>query len=63
MIRAFLFLKAFFLDEREHPAMHRSGQGLFLPHANFKTKRDDECKAPFVLRGNDLYIILIRHEN
>ncbi|WP_218160811.1 hypothetical protein [Bacillus sp. 491mf] len=28
----------FLLGWREHLAMHRSGQGLFLPHARFKKK-------------------------
>jgi len=26
------------LGGREHLAAHRSGQGLFLPHAKFETK-------------------------
>ncbi len=28
----------FFFDGREDLARHRNGQGLFLPHAGFKTK-------------------------
>jgi len=32
-------LKTDILDGQEHLAMHRSGQGLFLPHARFKNKR------------------------
>ncbi|PEZ09321.1 hypothetical protein CN326_03045 [Bacillus sp. AFS018417] len=46
----------FFLDGREHLAMHRSGQGLFLPHARVKTKEESECSSCFVLYSSDLYV-------
>ncbi|PEY37096.1 hypothetical protein CN354_12855 [Bacillus cereus] len=34
--------------------MHRSGQGLFLPHVKLK-QREKTCRSPFVLHSSDLY--------
>ncbi|WP_018781257.1 MULTISPECIES: hypothetical protein [Bacillus] len=36
------YINPFFLDGRERPAEHRSGQVLFSPHAEFKTKGEGE---------------------
>ncbi|PEB51308.1 hypothetical protein CON65_21440 [Bacillus pseudomycoides] len=49
------YIKPFFLDGKEHPAMHRNGQTLFLPHAKLKPKRENECRSLFVLHSHDLY--------
>ncbi|OOG93152.1 hypothetical protein BTH41_04651 [Bacillus mycoides] len=35
--------------------MDRSGQGLFSPRAELKTKGEKESRSPFVLRSSDLY--------
>ncbi|PEB50993.1 hypothetical protein COO03_19605 [Bacillus sp. AFS098217] len=34
--------------------MHRSGQGLFLPHAMFKTKGVSECRSCCILHSSNL---------
>ncbi|PEU12739.1 hypothetical protein COL20_22995 [Bacillus sp. AFS075034] len=36
--------------------MHRNGQGLFLPHARVKTKRECKCRLCFILHRGDLDI-------
>ncbi|PEE03767.1 hypothetical protein COF63_06320 [Bacillus pseudomycoides] len=40
-----------FLDGREHPPMHRSGQILFLPPRQVKTKGENECRSSFVFKA------------
>ena len=37
-----------FLNGREGLAMHRSGQGLFLPRATFENKDSQQSALPFV---------------
>jgi len=49
-------IKPLFLGGREHPAVHRSGQILFLPHAKLKQKEKNECRSPFVLHSRNLYV-------
>jgi len=48
-------IKAFFLGGRERLAVHRSGQGLFLPHARFKTKGESKLWSCCILHSSDLY--------
>ncbi|EEM13488.1 hypothetical protein COL87_12915 [Bacillus pseudomycoides] len=39
------YINPFFLDGRERPAEHGSGQVLFSPHAEFKTKGEGESRS------------------
>ncbi|MEH7463360.1 hypothetical protein V7166_15115, partial [Bacillus thuringiensis] len=43
-----------FLNGREGLAMHRSGQGLFLPRARFENKSRQYVQAP--LHSRNLYV-------
>ncbi|MEH7464860.1 hypothetical protein V7166_23290, partial [Bacillus thuringiensis] len=48
-------IKPSFLGGREHLAMHRSGQFLFLPHAKFK-QREKASGSSFFLHSSNLYV-------
>ncbi len=42
--------KSIFLNGREGLAVHRSGQGLFLPRATFENKEMQQGALPFLSR-------------
>ncbi len=45
------YINPLFLDGREHPLKHRSGQCFFSPHAAFKTKGEKESRYLFVCKA------------
>ncbi|ENQ3079147.1 hypothetical protein ACEOWG_002370 [Bacillus cereus] len=52
--------KPFFLGGREHLAVRRSGQCLFLPHAIFQTKGESKLRYSIKLL-REIYIVLLEN--